>query len=204
MISTAALIAHSLLIVRAVARPAVFAFWAIRLFAETQFWTFYVEALEKVLQHHRAKGALARQDAMRPRARRYHLRDRGMGNRKDKENKEPSKGKVGRPAVGANETKDDRIGRVADADSFYDRPETWAVVGMNPREELRGGESPFGAEAQDLRSVLAALRQAAARIPLERCHRPGGQRFLQPCHALLDHGLVVTPLGEQRRKNVCA
>src|SRR5712675_446469 len=49
-----------------------------------------------------------------------------------------------RPAVGANETKDDRIGRVADADSFYDRLETWAVVGMNPREELRGGESPSG------------------------------------------------------------
>src|SRR5229473_8489344 len=52
------------------------------------------------------------------------------------------------------------------------------------------------AKAQDLRSVLAALRQAVARIPLEGRHRSGRQRFLQP-------RLALTPLGKQRRENVC-
>src|SRR5258707_1108360 len=75
---------------------------------------------------------------------------------------------------------------------------------MDPRQELCGGESLLWAKAQDLRSVLAAQRQAVARIPLERRHRPGRQRFLQPRLALLEHSLMLTPLGEQRRKNVCA
>src|SRR5258706_544471 len=75
---------------------------------------------------------------------------------------------------------------------------------MNPREELGCGESLLWAKSQDLCSVLAALRQAGDRIPLERRHRPGRQRFLQPRLALLEHSLMLTPLGEQRRKNVCA
>ena len=74
---------------------------------------------------------------------------------------------------------------------------------MNPGQELCGGEILLWAKAQDLRSVLATLRQAVARIPLERRHRPGRQRFLQPRLTLLEYGLMLTPLGKYRRKNVC-
>src|SRR6266849_6552536 len=106
--------------------------------------------------------------------------------------------------VRANETKGDRVGRAVDADLVDERLETCAVVQMNAREELGGGESMLWIKAEDLRSIRAALRQAAAGIPLEGRHRPGRQRFLQPRLALLEHGLMVTPLSEQRRKNICA
>src|SRR5262249_50143274 len=75
-------------------------------------------------------------------------------------------------AVGAHEAKDDRCGTV-DAGAAMVRLETLAVVRMNPREELLSGESLRWANAQDLRSVLAALRQAAANITLEGHHCPG-------------------------------
>src|SRR5262245_46551079 len=84
------------------------------------------------------------------------------------------------------------------------RLEPCAVVRMNPREELAASESVLWIRTQDLRSVLAALRQAGARIPLERHHRAGGQRFLQPRLAFFAYSFVLTPLGKQRRQNVCA
>src|SRR5260221_11533820 len=47
----------------------------------------------------------------------------------------------------------DRIGGVVDADLMDERLEAGAVVQMNPREELRGGERLLWIKAQDLRSV---------------------------------------------------
>jgi len=57
--------------------------------------------------------------------------------------------------------------------------ETRAVVRMYLREELGNGEGLVWVKAENLSSVLAALRQATARIALEGHHRPGGQRLLQ-------------------------
>jgi hypothetical protein len=60
------------------------------------------------------------------------------------------------------------------------------------------------AKAHDLCSVPAALHQAAAEIALEGHHPPDRQRLLQSSLAILNNVRVLTLLGEQRRKNVCA
>jgi hypothetical protein len=83
------------------------------------------------------------------------------------------------------------------------RSEARAVVQVNPREELGDGESLLWSKAQDLGRIPAALHQAAPKIALEGHHRPGCQRLLQSNLALLKYVCVLTPLGEQRRKNVC-
>src|SRR5262249_8043970 len=105
------------------------------------------------------------------------------------------------PAGGAYEARGDRIRRAAGADTAHQGFEARAVVRMDPRKEGRAGNSLLRIEPQDLRDIFAVPRQIGADIPLERRDRPGRQRFLQSRFALLEHGLVLTPLGEKRSKN---
>jgi hypothetical protein len=55
--------------------------------------------------------------------------------------------------------------------------EARTVVGVNPREELGGGENLLSANAHDLCSAPAALHQAAAEIAVEGHHPRGRQRL---------------------------
>src|SRR5512132_1645995 len=79
-----------------------------------------------------------------------------------------------------------------------------AVVGMHPFEEFRCRKSMLWIEAQNLRSVVAPLRQVGSGIPFKGHHSPGGERFLKPCLTFQERGLVVTSLREKGSKNECA
>jgi hypothetical protein len=101
------------------------------------------------------------------------------------------------PTVGMPEAEGDGIRGRFGADGADECFEALTVVRMDPREKVARSKGLLRFKPQDLRGVGAALRRTRGDIPDERRDRPCRQRLLQ-C------GLVLAPLGEQRGKNVCA
>src|SRR5215471_7777426 len=75
------------------------------------------------------------------------------------------------------------------------------IIRVDPRDEIGCREGLLRIKPEDLRSVVASLRDIVAGIPFEGYDSSGRQCFLQSGLALKESRLVMAPFFKERSKN---